>query len=258
MIIKILFPYYKECPIYYKILEQAKMYKGQHILILRIAQGTIVHDVRNVLVAETNRIYTDWKLPEFDVAVFIDSDCDGNLEDIIYLAESDKDVIGLPYTLKGQDDKYNAGFILKDKYEHLPKTTKGLIEVHGQGNGFKAIKRKVFETIKPSGFWFWPDILEFEDGSFESMVEDWSFDSKVRKAGFRVWCNFDKPVKHELKKEEKMQLAKSQRASQTMLNNISTYIGQLVETIEALQEENEKLKFQIESKTNISSIKSDT
>jgi len=194
MIIRLMFAYYKECPIYYKLLEEAKQYRGEHQFQFRIAQGSVIHDVRNVLIAECTIIPTNFVLPEFDVGIMVDSDCVGSLEDAIYLAETDYDIIGLPYMLRGSKNKYNAGFILKNGFDHLPVHTSGMMEVHGQGNGFKAIKKKVFEAIPPC--WFWPEIITFEDGSMASLVEDWAFDRKARKAGFRVWCNFDRPVKH--------------------------------------------------------------
>jgi hypothetical protein len=157
----------------------------------------------------------------------IDDDCDVSLEDIIYLIETDKDIIGLPYTLRGHEDKYNAGFILNNEVDHLSKQTRGLMEVHGQGNGCKAIKRIVFETIKP--YWFWPEIITFEDGSIDSLVEDWAFDRKARKAGFRVWCDFDRPVKHNLKENKMSEINQVVRNAQKMLNNISSLINDLVD-----------------------------
>jgi hypothetical protein len=136
--------------------------------------------------------------------------------------------------------------VLENNFNHLPKTTKGLMEVHGQGNGFKAIKRIVFETLKP--YWFWPEILNFKDGSIDSLVEDWAFDFKARKAGFRVWCDFDRPVNHNLKEEPKMNesILKGQIQSQKMMTSLSLYIGQLVENFEKISLENQNLKMEIE------------
>lgn len=251
MKILLCFPFYKDCPIYTKILEQVKLYKGEHVFILKKAKGTIVHDSRNLLISETLRIGNDWKLPEFDVAVLIDSDTDPTIEDIIYIAEysnSKQCVIGLPMVLRGDEKKYNAGFLLENGFKHLPIETTGLMEVHGQSNGCKAIPRVVFETLKP--YWFFPIQHTYKDGSIESLVEDWAFDFKARKAGFRVLCDFDRPVNH--KTGEKMELAKSQRASQSMLNNISGYIGQLIDLIEKLQGENNTLKSEIESLKGVS------
>jgi len=244
MIIKVCFPFYKDCPIYDKLLAEAKSYTGEHTFIFRKAQGTIVHDVRNVLVADTLRICKDWKLPEFDYLVMIDSDCTGTLKDIIYLVETGKDIIGLPYTLRGHENKYNAGFVLDNSFSHMPKNTKGIMEVHGQGNGFKSIKRVVFETLKP--YWFWPEVINFKDGSIDSLVEDWAFDYKARKAGFRVWCDFDRPVNHNLKGIDMSGILKGQVQSQKMMTSLSLYIGQLVESVEKLSLENQNLKIEIE------------
>lgn len=240
MIIRVCFPFYKECPIYDKLLKEANSYIGIHTFIFKKAQGTIVHDVRNALVADTIRISKDWKLPKFDVLVMIDSDVDCSLKDIIYMCETDKDIIGLPYILRGNENVYNAGYILNNGYKHLPINTKGLHDIHGQGNGCKAWKRKVFETVKP--YWFWPEVITFEDGSFDSLVEDWAFDLRARKAGFRVWCDFDRPVNHNIKESKMSNFGKNQRAGQIMLNNLSTYIGQLTDSIETLEEDNLKLK----------------
>jgi hypothetical protein len=240
MIIRVCFPFYKECPIYDKLLNEVRSYIGEHTFIFKKCQGTIVHDVRNALVADTIRIGKNWKLPEFDVLVMIDSDVDCCLKDIIYICESDEDIIGLPYILRGNEDVYNAGFISDNGYKHFPINTKGKKEIDGQGNGCRGWKRRVFETIQP--YWFWPEVITFEDGSIDSLVEDWAFDLKTRKAGFRVWCDFDRPVKHNIKESKMSTFGKNQRAGQTMLNNLSTYIGQLTDLIETLEEENLKLK----------------
>jgi hypothetical protein len=246
MIIRLCFPFYKDCPIYDKLLKEVKTYNGEHTFIFRKAQGTIVHDVRNVLIAESLRIGKDWILPQFDFAVLIDSDMDYTLQDIIYLCELDKDIAGLPYKLRGRELFYNAGFILENGFDHLPIETTGLMEVHGQGNGCKAIKRKVFENLKP--FWFYPIQHTFKDGSIDSLVEDWAFDFKARKAGFRVWCDFNRPVNHNLKQEPKMNenILKGQLQSQKMMTSLSLYIGQLVENFEKVSLENQNLKNEIE------------
>lgn len=197
MKIKICFPYYRDCPIYDILLEQARKYKGQHTFIFKKAKGTIVHDVRNILVAETLRISRDFKLPDFDVVVMIDSDIECSIHDIVYIAEkafSENCIFGLPYLLRGSENKYNAGFIGNYDFEHLRIQTKGVLEIDGQGNGCKAIPRKVFESIEP--FWFWPGIIHFKDGSIDTLVEDWNFDYKARHSGFKILCDFDRQVGH--------------------------------------------------------------
>jgi hypothetical protein len=236
MIIRICFPYYKDRSAYERILKEARKYKGPYELILKYAQGTIVHDVRNVLVANALKIKKhNPKLPEFDVLVMVDNDVVCTLDDIIYLAESEKDIIFLPYELRGNPDAYNAGFLNNKGFIHLPIFENGLKKVDGGGNGCKAWKRKVFETIPP--YWFWPDTMEIGE-YIDSLVEDWAFDAKCRKAGFDVWCDFNRPVKHNTKEPETMSneknadLSRQGRKLLGTVSNISASINNLIDAVE--------------------------
>lgn len=253
MIIKICFPFYKECPIYDKLINEGSNYRGNHRIIFKKAQGTIVHDVRNILVAGTLKINNKWKLPEFDYVVMIDSDIDCSLSDIIYMCETGKDIIGLPYVLRGCNNLYNAGYIQESEIKHIPVNTKGLREVDGQGNGCKAISRRVFERLEH--YWFWPMKYRYKDGSIESLVEDWAFDYKARQKGFKVWCDFNKPVNHNIKGVKTMELHKSQIQARSLLDNVYKYINDLCSIIEKMQLENTSLKKELESFKGVSTKK---
>lgn len=229
MIIRVCFPYYKECPIHDKIEAQVNQYSGKYTFELYKGQGTIVHDVRNALVTNTLRVNKkNPVLPPFDFLVMIDSDVDCSLEDIIHLIEKDKDVVFLPYELRGHPDKYNAGYLTKKGHQHLNKSTKGFRSIHGGGNGCKAWKRKVFKRVPP--FWFWPGVLEYGD-EIESLVEDWSFDARARKAGFQVWCDFDRPVKHNLKEPKMKKEISNQSTVPGSIANIVLKTNQTLGTI---------------------------
>lgn len=196
MIIRVCFPFYKTCPAYDRINEQCKTYKGEHKIILVKAQGTLVHDVRNSLVLGKTYIEKDFKLPEFDFLVMVDSDVNCSLDDIIYLAESGKDIISLPYVVRGNEKLYNAGYLTGQGCKHIGVESKGIVKVGGSGNGCKGWTRKVFETVEP--FWFWPLQVELEDGVNISLPEDWAFDYKASLKGFDIYCDLDRPIGHNI------------------------------------------------------------
>lgn len=246
MRIKACFPYYKQERAYELFCNLFADYKGEHDFIIAKGQGTIVHDVRNTLVTESIRINKiNPELSEFDATLWIDEDIEFTKEDVLHLISLDKDIAGLPYQLRGSD-KYNAGHLTKKGYIHLPKRTKGLKPVDGQGMGFRFIKRKVFEKIPP--FWFWPDIMEI-DGQIETIVEDWSFDAKARKAGFVSWCDFNHPVNHNLGEAPMSQVNSYDRVgrvNQGKLAEVSNDINQLINVIDKqnilIAEQNEEIK----------------
>jgi hypothetical protein len=133
------------------------------------------------------------ELPEYEGTIWIDSDIECSLADVIHLIELKKDIVGLPYTIRGDKSKYNAGYIKDGDFIHLPTSETGLKKVDGQGMGCRYISMGVFKKMTP--FWFWPSTLE-HNGKIQTLVEDWAFDLKARKLGFNVYCHFNRPVGH--------------------------------------------------------------
>jgi hypothetical protein len=243
----ILFPYYKECPIFDRIVKDLQAYSGPYQFDLRKGQGTIVHDVRNALLTESVKINKQSpELPDYEGTIWLDSDIECSLADIIHLIELKKDVVGLPYALRGDESKYNAGYIKDGDFIHLALSETGLKKVDGQGMGCRYISMKVFKKIPP--FWFWPSILE-HNGKIQTLVEDWAFDLKARQHGFDIWTDFNRPVGHNTKEQKVNQLEQDFRRVLSGLNEIGVFINRMADLITQQNETINKTQERLSAKT---------
>jgi hypothetical protein len=230
----ILFPFYKECPIFDVIVKDLQAYSGPYKFDLRKGQGTIVHDVRNALLTQSIKINKESpELPDYEGTIWIDSDIECSLDDVIHLIQLKKNIVGLPYTLRGDQTRYNAGYIKDGDFIHSPTSETGLKKVDGQGMGFRYISMKVFKKMTP--FWFWPSILE-HNGKIQTLVEDWAFDLKARQLGFDVWTDFNRPVGHNTKEQkmnpdQKMNLEQDFRRVLGGLSEIGIFVNKMADLI---------------------------
>lgn len=238
-------------------------------------RGTYIARSRNALVS--GRICSKIKQQpegEFTHWLFVDSDIEFTLDNVLSLLSEHKDIISGSYQERTHRDCYTAGEVQKNGYlEFEPmaglQVTK---KVMWTGGGFLLVRRKVFETVP----YKWFDCLNWEytdedgDNCIESWEEDVSFSVKARQAGFDVWLSRSVVVKHHLNQgarqmEQKQNVQQNQQPqlsisdrqvmAQNMvsevgnvLNGLFTSIRQLLDTVNAQNVEINKLKAEINKK----------
>src|SRR5689334_16187326 len=80
-------------------------------------------------------------------------------------------------------------------YHYLKKDDPKLLEVVGSGGGGMLIHRRVFEAIPDP---WWETHTAYVPGQPPTQsTEDLDFCTKVREAGFKIWCATDVPVGHQ-------------------------------------------------------------
>jgi hypothetical protein len=203
---KILFciPYYDEYDWVNVSLDRFKKYStGSNEFILndcRISiearKGYDVKMCRNLFIAKNVGLNFEIDLYEpelrnYDEWIFCDSDIEFTEKHLLRVLKLDKDIVSLPYSLNSTTK--NVYNVIKDR-EYFPFTTENLLEVDGNGAGglFK-IKRKVFEKVPP--YWFEGE-KTINENRLAYIPEDYTFCNKARKAGFKLWVDFNYPLKH--------------------------------------------------------------
>jgi GT2 family glycosyltransferase len=119
----------------------------------------------------------------YDVMLWIDSDIEWKPEDFLKLYNSDKDITTGIYI----SDQGVLMYTPSSK-EHLAKTEH--IEITHAGFGFIAIKKGVFENV--SRPWFQTQYTKQTIDGKEYLIpfgEDYSFCTKARQAGFKIYVD---------------------------------------------------------------------
>lgn len=126
----------------------------------------------------------------YDVMVWIDSDISWTPEDFLKLYRSDKDITSGVYL----SDQSVLMYTPSDK-EHLKETEH--IQITHAGFGFIAIKQGVFEnTPRP---WFQTEYTKTTIKDKEYLIpygEDYSFCTKARKEGYKIFLDPTVKVTH--------------------------------------------------------------
>lgn len=165
-------------------------------------QGTYLYSSRNSLLNDgKSQLKKQSAIPGFDYFLFVDSDITFTLDNVLKLISHDKDIIASPYFAHKDNGTYYVG----DFYENAPgrikfnysKFEKGLKTVGYAGTGFMLIKASVLSVMTYP--WFEPMLLDLGECA-EVMGEDVSFCVKAKKFCFDVFCDFDNPVGHRLRK----------------------------------------------------------
>lgn len=196
MIIKVCIPYYAEyeaCKAGLRELQECKA----HTFILSPVKGSVVAFVRNHLVNEGVSTKRSQRLVQAcDGYLFIDSDIGFTLDDVLTLIEAKKPITALPYETYNDSGVYQVG-----EWEHVagnikykyPVETEGWKRVAWVGGGMHLVMKHVYEKMEYP--WYRHSLVQLGDNQ-EQTSEDLGFCIEAKKAGFNIWCNFDKPVKH--------------------------------------------------------------
>ena len=147
---------------------------------------------------------------KFDYLMFIDSDIQFSIENILQLLKRDKDVVSGIYFAKSKPHFPVCGFYdLKRISNGFPKLnkeqilSKQLLEVDWTGNGFILMKRNVIDKIEYP--WFDMRVIDLlepakRDGNItikkEILSEDISFCCKIKEAGFKIFADTSILLKH--------------------------------------------------------------
>ena len=155
-----------------------------------------------------------------DVLLFIDSDHSFDADDVVKMVESDKELVGAIYPMKGvnwdaarlaaqlgkQDlSSYSGFFAVNLLEESIDLEVEEPIKVAEIGTGLMAIKREVFEKIAPLCETYISDTISVANGDqgeevvefFKTSIdpstrrllsEDYNFCHMWRKLGNEVWA----------------------------------------------------------------------
>lgn len=127
---------------------------------------------------------------EYDVIMWIDSDIEWTPEDFIKLYNSDKDITTGVYV-----NDHGVLMYTPSDYAHLNQ--KDHIEITHAGFGFIAIKQGVFESLPRP--WFQTQYTKKEIDGQEYLIpfgEDYSFCSKARQHGYKIYLDPTVNVTH--------------------------------------------------------------
>ncbi len=143
------------------------------------------------------------KLPEhISHYLILDSDIAFTVSQLEAALKHDKMILGLPYLRHDNDGTYQAADTMSDQGELLHfivKDSCGLQCIPFIGAGFLLIKKEALEKMQYP--WFHHRIVIVNDAA-ENCGEDIGFCLAAREAGVEIWCDFDRPVYHRLRKHE--------------------------------------------------------
>lgn len=167
----------------------------------------ILHMARNNLVARA----LDWGA---DRVVFLDDDVSWQSDDFQKLVLHPEPIVGGVYQKKGANARAATSFAVSALPQGFQADHRGLVEVHGAATGFLRVDRAVFEAMKPLVPKLHDDSLSEAENAhlhlwFDFPVtqqpkglmvqgEDYSFCSKARAAGFRIYVDPSIRLRHHI------------------------------------------------------------
>ena len=174
-----------------------KTNNGRFEFIDQVCISSRVDLARNQLIS-LSRLQKQPDLGSVDRYIFLDSDISFEPEQIFKLLSYDDDIVVCPYELNNPETKEWCLAKFSDIYtgeiEHRYPDSKGYQEVDAGGTGVMSISKQVFETMDNPWFEFKYPV---KDGVVHDIPEDFNFCIKARDLGFKVWCDFTNPFKHE-------------------------------------------------------------
>lgn len=195
---------------------------GLQNLIVKLSQAghqisTTTVGNESLITRARNTIAHKFIKSDFDALLFIDGDHGFNADDILKMIESDKELIGAPYPMKGINwdsvrlaalvgkqnlEAYSGHFAINLTREEQDFNSQEPFEVKDIGTGMMFIKREVFDRVRPLcktykhnsvgdlGIEFGEQITEYFTTFIEDDIllsEDYAFCNMWRKVGGRVW-----------------------------------------------------------------------
>ncbi len=165
--------------------------------------GPLIYKVRNSFLND-NRSQLKKQIPleDFSHFLFVDSDITFNLENVLNLLKFKLPITCCPYLTHNDDGKYHTGMFQENnpgiiKY-NFTKYQKGREQVDYSGTGFMLIERNVLEYMEYP--WFEPLKIDLGDKA-DIIGEDVAFCMKANQIGWDIYCDFDHPVKHRMRKQ---------------------------------------------------------
>lgn len=201
MKIRICTPFYCEFESVKNGAKECLEYKDIHFDFEPRQSGPLMFKNRNSLLNDgVSQLKKQIPIIGYDYFLFVDSDISFKLNNVLTLLRHDEKIIASPYLSHNRSGLYNVGQF----YEGMPGAIKfhytkfdvGLKKVDFVGTGFMLIHRTVLETMEYP--WFRPSVLDMGDKA-EVIGEDVAFCIDAKKNGFDIFCDFDNPVKHNLR-----------------------------------------------------------
>ena len=150
------------------------------------ARGSAISENRNHITETALKTGADWVL-------YLDDDHILRPDTLMRLLSTDKDIISAHYTQRQEpfnsvlmSTELDSGVFL---WKQLASKESGIISVAAAGAGCLLVKRNVLEALEPP-YWTLGQINPASWG------DDLHFCSRVRKAGFEIFCDLDNPIGH--------------------------------------------------------------
>lgn len=206
MRIRVCLPFYSEFEFARPGLIELKNSK-EHEFVIEPRQGTYIWKIRNSLINDGQSCKIYQKPLNYDAFLLHDSDVLCTEKQVLEMIESKKDIVSLPYESQGHRGYFECGEFgqvsgnIRTRY---PVEQKGFQKVGWAGAGMILILKHVFEKIQFP--WFWHPMVTIKDCQ-DQAGEDIGFSMGANKAGFDIFCNFNNPVKHNLRNPEQFNWA---------------------------------------------------
>lgn len=196
MKIKVCIPYYLEYEACKSGLKEL-MTCTEHDFVVTTVKSTYIGEARNFMVNDglsTKR--KQHPVNGYDSFLFIDSDINFTLADILSLIEMDKPIVSLPYETFNGSGLYQVGQwgkILGDLGSKYNVGASGVRIVSWIGCGMHLVKREVYSQLEFP--WYRHTMIANGEHQVET-GEDIGFCIEAKKRKIDIYCNFNNPVNH--------------------------------------------------------------
>lgn len=165
----------------------------RHTSVIAMTRNHMIND------NNSNLIYQKLTLG-YDGYLVVDDDIAFTLQDVLRVIAHDKDACHAPYKLHNTPSLFDCGkfhamypgFIS----ERFPSTATGLTRVDWAAAGFAYYRASVFENLEYP--WYRHPIIRVKK-SAETASEDIGLCLNLRRHGYKIWCDFDVHIDHQLR-----------------------------------------------------------
>lgn len=174
----------------------------EHEFIIEPRQGSTIAKTRNHLIndGKSSLIHQN-PLAGFDYFLTVDSDIGFTLSDVLSMLERNVQITCLPYLVHEQN-VYDCGIFsdflgeIGGKYSNQ---TKGFKRIQWAGSGMMLVRADVYSMIE----YPWYRHRMVVRGNYQEQTgEDIGFCVGACLAGIKIYCDFDRPVKHKERKKD--------------------------------------------------------
>lgn len=165
--------------------------------VIEARQGALLSQLRNSLINDglSSKKYQE-AIEGFDSFLMIGSDSEFTLADILKMISHDKPIVSLPTLRHESETEYICGWFIKPVGVvggNYTTEKKGLHSVSWSSACMMLIQREVFKKTEYP--WYRQPIIVKGDLQ-EVTSESIGFCMNVANSGYKIWCDFDKPVGH--------------------------------------------------------------